>query len=149
MFKIILKVLCSLILMVGTLSASEIGIIDTAVIFQKAKFVQISKENFSEKEKEFNELLEKKTAKIEEAVSKGKSEEDIQEMIKERDEELNPKKEELMQYQMSFEQNFLLNVTGTAKRIAEEYGIDVVLDKNVVYYGGFDLTDLVLEKLNQ
>ena len=70
-------------------------------------------------------------------------------MVKKRDEELEPKKKELMQYEMSFQQNFLLNVTATAKKVAEEYGLDIVVDKQVVYYGGFDLTDLVLERLNK
>ena len=32
---------------------------------------------------------------------------------------------------------------------AAEYDIEVVLDKQVVYHGGFDLTNIVLERLNQ
>tara|TARA_Y100001970_G_scaffold288666_1_gene416644 strand:- start:804 stop:1241 length:438 start_codon:yes stop_codon:yes gene_type:complete len=129
--------------------ASEIGFIDTAVIFQKAKFVTVFKDNFSEKEKEFNEHLQKKSKKIEAAIAKGKPEDEIREMVRKRDEELEPKKQELMQYEMSFQQNFLLNVSSTAKKVAAEYDIDVVFDKQVVYHGGFDLTNIVLERLNQ
>ena len=149
MTKTMIQFLLALFIFSSGLIASEIGIIDTAQIFQKAQFVQVYKENFSEKEKEFNELIEKKSKKIEEAIAKGKSEEDIREMVQKRDEELAPKKDELIQYEMSFQQTFLLNITGTSKKVAEEYGIDVVLDKSAVYYGGFDLTDLVLEKLNK
>tara|TARA_B100000131_G_scaffold320181_1_gene367667 strand:+ start:368 stop:817 length:450 start_codon:yes stop_codon:yes gene_type:complete len=129
--------------------ASEVGFIDTAIIFQKAKFVTLFKDNFAEKEKDFNELLQKKSKKIESAIAKGKPEIEIREMVQKRDEELEPKKQELMQYEMSFQQNFLLNVTTTAKKVAAEYDIDVVLDKQVVYYGGFDLTNIVLERLNK
>tara|TARA_B100000427_G_scaffold92742_2_gene76550 strand:- start:16590 stop:17036 length:447 start_codon:yes stop_codon:yes gene_type:complete len=129
--------------------ASEVGFIDTAVIFQKAKFVTTFKENFSEKEKDFNEILEKKTKKIEKAIAKGTQEAEIREMVQKRDEELEPKKQELLQYEMSFQQNFLLNVSTMAKKVAAEYDIDVVLDKQVVYYGGFDLTNIVLERLNK
>ena len=113
------------------------------------KFVQKFKENFSEKEKEFNKLVEKKSKKIEEAIAKKKPEEDIREMVTKRDEELEPKKQELMQYEMSFRQTFLLNITSTSKKVAEELGIDIVIDKQIVYFGGFDLTDLVIERLNK
>ncbi len=106
-------------------------------------------ESFIEREKEFNELREKKIEKLEKAQSKGKSTEEITQMAQEIEAELEPKKTELMQLEMSFQQNFLLNVTSTAKKIAEEYGLDVVLDKNVVYHGGFDISDIVLDKLNQ
>ena len=70
-------------------------------------------------------------------------------MLQERDDELEPKRQELAQYEMGFRQSFLLNISTTAKKVAEEYGVDVVVDKQVLYYGGFDLTDLVLERLNK
>ena len=142
-------ILSVLLLLSSHSFASEIGFIDTDLIFQKAKFVQTFRENFTEKEKDFNELLQKKSKKIEEAIAKGKPEDEIRKLVKKRDEELEPKKKELMQYEMSFRQNFLLNVTTTAKKVAEEYKIDVVLDKQVIYHGGYDLTDLVLNKLNK
>ena len=142
-------ILSILILLSSSLTASEIGFIDTDLIFQKAKFVQTFRENFTEKEKDFNELLQKKSKKIEEAIAKGKPENEIRDLVKKRDEELEPKKKELMQYEISFRQNFLLNVTTTAKKVAEEYKIDVVLDKQVIYHGGYDLTDLVLNQLNK
>lgn len=128
--------------------ASEIGFIDTALIFQKASFVKTFRENYAEKEKDFAELVEKKSKKIEQAIAKKKPEKDIRDMIKKRDEELEPRKQELANYELSFQQTFLLNVTTTAKKVAKELDIDVVVDKQVLYYGGFDLTDLVLERLN-
>lgn len=148
--KILNSILLSIfILLSSSITASEIGFIDTDLIFQKAKFVQTFRENFTEKEKDFNELLQKKSKKIEEAIAKGKPENEIRDLVKKRDEELEPKKKELMQYEISFRQNFLLNVTTTAKKIAQEYKIDVVLDKQVIYHGGYDLTDLVLNQLNK
>lgn len=148
--KAIISLLVSFFVLLSAQTvASEIGYIDTDLIFQKAKFVQTFRENFTEKEKDFNELLQKKSKKIEEAIAKGKPEDEIRELVQKRDEELEPKKKELMQYEISFRQNFLLNVTSTAKKVAEEYKIDVVLDKQVIYFGGYDLTDLVLNQLNK
>ena len=34
------------------------------------------------------------------------------------------------------------------KNMAKEYGLEIVVDKRSVYYGGFDLTNFVIEKLN-
>tara|TARA_B100000427_G_scaffold93780_1_gene77395 strand:- start:2913 stop:3362 length:450 start_codon:yes stop_codon:yes gene_type:complete len=147
--KSLLSSLLLLFVITSANIASEIGFIDTAVIFQKAKFVTVFKDNFAEKEKDFNELIQKKSKKIEAAIAKGKPESEIREMVQKRDEELEPKKQELMQYELSFQQNFLLNVSTTAKKVAAEYDIEVVLDKQVVYHGGFDLTNIVLERLNQ
>ncbi len=138
-----------LLLLTSFTFGNEIGVIDTEVIFQKAQFVKTFKENFSEKEKEFNELVKKKSKKIEEAIEKGTKEEKIREMVQKRDNELEPLKKELMNYEISFRQTFLLNISGTAKKIAEEMGIDIVVDKQVIYYGGFDLTDLILARLNK
>ena len=131
------------------LQANEIGFIDTNKILQKASFVKSFQENFAEKEKDFNKLLKKKTEKIEAAIAKGKPEDKIREMVQKRDEELEPKKNELMEYEYTFQKNFMLNITVASKKVAEDYGVDVVLAKNAVFYGGFDLTDLVLERLNK
>ena len=78
-------ILSILILLSSTIAASEIGFIDTDLIFQKAKFVQTFRENFTEKEKDFNEILQKKSKKIEEAIAKGKPEDEIRELVKKRD----------------------------------------------------------------
>ena len=40
-------------------------------------------------------------------------------MVQNRDNELEPLKKELMNYEISFRQTFLLNISGTAKKIAE------------------------------
>ena len=97
----------------------------------------------------YDKFHSQKEKNIEEAIAKGKPEEEIRELVKKRDDELEPKKKELMQYEISFRQTFLLNVTTTAKKVAEEYKVDVVLDKQVIYHGGYDLTDLVLNQLNK
>ena len=34
------------------------------------------------------------------------------------------------------------------RKISKQYGIDVVLDKQALLVGGFDLTDFVIDELN-
>ena len=40
------------------------------------------------------------------------------------------------------------DIRNTSKEVAKEFGIDVVVDKQVLFYGGFNLTDYVIDKLN-
>ena len=36
----------------------------------------------------------------------------------------------------------------STKKVSKEYGIEIVLDKQAILSGGFDLTDFVIEDLN-
>ena len=139
---------CLFFLFSLSLQADEIGYIDMSLISQKSKQILQFQENYKEKEEDYYELVKKKNKPIEEAVAKGKSDEKIEEMKAKAEEELLPRQRELVELRVGFEKSFLLNIETTAKKIAEEYGIDVVVAKEVVFYGGFDITDLVLEKIN-
>lgn len=146
--KLILIHLFILLFSTATI-ASEIGYIDMQRIFTELKSINNFKENFLEKEKEFKELLEKKNAEIEEAIKDEKKEEKIKEMIAKRDEVLLPKQEELANLEQAFQINLKFEISSTSEKIAEEFGLDIVVDKTVLYYGGFDITTLVLDRLNQ
>ena len=148
MFK---KLLLLLILSLTPLHlfADEVGIVDMLYLFEKDKIVIKSRESFQEKAEDYKKLLEKHQQKIEEALEKKKSEKAITKLVKKRDEEMEPKKLELQQYEMSVEQNFKMRVEATTKKVANEYSIDVVVDRQAVLFGGFDLTNIVLDRLNQ
>ena len=148
MFK---KLLLLLILSLTPLHlfADEVGIVDMLYLFEKDKIVIKSRESFQEKAEDYKKLLEKHQQKIEEALEKKKSEKAITKLVKKRDEEMEPKKLELQQYEMSVEQNFKMRVEATTKKVANAYSIDVVVDRQAVLFGGFDLTNIVLDRLNQ
>ena len=133
----------------SSLFADNIGFVEIERVFRDAKIVKNFQDNIAQKEEKFNELLEKNNKKIEKAKEKGKSNEEIQEMITEMEEELQPLQQEVMQLQAGFQQQLLFEVTNAAKEAADEFAIDVVLEKQFVLYGGFDLTDQVIKKLNE
>jgi outer membrane protein len=128
--------------------ADNIGVIDMELIFTQSKLAQKFESNLKEKRDKYMELLEKEQKKIEKEKSKGTSEEEIRELIQEIEEKIRPKQEEIMQLEASLQQTLLFTVNLAARDIAKEYGIDVVVDKRSVYYGGFDLTDFVITKIN-
>lgn len=132
-----------------TISADQVGIVDMLYLFEKDKIVIKSRESFTEKAEDYKKALDKHQLKIEEAIEKKKSEKDINKLVERRDEEMEPKKVELQRFEMSVEQSFKYRVETTAKKVAEEYSIDVVVDKQAVLFGGFDLTNIILDRLNQ
>ena len=104
--------------------------------------------NIKEKREAYQETFEKKQAKLEKAKTKGKSDEEIQKLVKELEEDLRPRQQELAQLEAGFQQNFILNIQSASKDAAKEMGLDIVVDKRIILYGGFDLTDTIITKLN-
>ena len=133
----------------GSLFADTIGYVDMESIFANAKMVKHFQENMKEKQADYQEFFEKKQKKLEKAKEKGKSDKEMKELITELENEILPKRQELSQLEAGFQQNLLLSIKRTSKEIASELGVDVVVDNRVVFYGGLDMTDLVLDKLNQ
>jgi Skp family chaperone for outer membrane proteins len=127
--------------------ADTVGFINLGKVFENTPSALEFKSKFERKQKELQELFEKKTKKIDEEYKAGKPEATIKDMLKKRDEELEPKRQELMEMEMGFKQNFELLVKKNVKDIAAQYEIDMVVDQQVVYFGGFDLTDLLIERL--
>lgn len=140
------------------LFADNVGFIDLEKVFQKAKTVQAFEKNIKKKREDYEAEFKKnqeKLAKFQESKSKAKTEKEkakvdkeAEEFIKKVEEELKPKQAEIAQLEAGFQQTLLFSITSTAEKVAKSYGIDVVLDKRAVFYGGFDLTDYVIEKIN-
>ena len=71
------------------------------------------------------------------------------ELIEELEQELKPQEQELMQLHSQLMSQLRQKILMAVRLSAKEYGIDVVVDKQAVYHGGFDLTDFVIERLNK
>jgi outer membrane protein len=148
-FKILFVILGLALINSSSLFADNIGYVEMDRLFKDSKIVKNYEDNIASKQEKYQELVEKNTAKIEKAKEKEKSQEEIQELITEIEEEMQPFQQEIMQIQAGFQQQLLFEINRAAKEAAEEYAIDVVLDKQFILYGGFNLTDKVLEKLNK
>ncbi len=146
--KTLLTILCAIILSTGTNFADSIGIVDMEKIFIESKMVKNFEKNINQKREDYKETFEKKQEKLEKAREKGKSEEDIQELITSIEEELRPMQEDIAKLEGGFQQTLLFTIQETAKNVAKEYGIDVVMDKRAIFHGGFDLTNFIIQKLN-
>ena len=114
--------------------------------YEEAKTMQ---KDLQTKRDDYQKEFEEKQKEVEKAKKSKKEEKEIKELIAKMEEELRPKQEAIMRHEFEVQKTLLAKILDTANAVAKEYGIDVVLDKRVVYAGGFDLTDFVLEKIGK
>lgn len=130
-------------------NADNIGYLDSQLAMTKYKKFISEQKKWEKKRDKLKKEIEKKQKKLEEAEDKNRSEEDLIKMKEQFDKELNPKIEQLQQEQRQQITLLRNNIMESAKEVAKSYGIDVILEKQVVLNGGFDLTNLVIDKLNK
>ena len=138
------------LLMSFSVSASEIiGKVDMQILFKDLKQIAKFKSNIEEKQADYQKLLEKKEQEMAEAREKNKSPEQLQALMTKAEEELLPKQQEMMELQMAFEKNLKFEIDSMSKKIAEEYGLELVVNKEVIFFGGMDITSILIERINE
>lgn len=138
----------SILYFTGPVSAENIGFVDLQKVFVNYKETEKAREGFEVKQKELREELEEKQKTLEKAQKDNKKPEEIQKLVAEIQEELQPKQEELMKLNNQLMTSIRSDIISSTKKVAKEYGVDIVLDKQAILSGGFDLTDFVIEDLN-
>ena len=132
----------------GPIAAENIGYVDLQKVFINYKETEKARAGFEKKQKELREELEEKQKTLEQAQKDNKKPEEIQKLVAEIQEELQPKQEELMKLNNQLMTSIRADIVSATKKVAKEYGVDIVLDKQALLSGGFDLTDFVIEDLN-
>jgi outer membrane protein len=135
-------------LFTGKVSAETIGFVDLQKVFVNYKETQTARQGFEKKQEELKKELEKKQALLEKAQKDKKKPEEIQKLVEEIQEELQPKQEALIQLNNQLMGNIRADIIKATEKVAKDYGVDIVLDKQALLTGGFDLTDFVIDKLN-
>ena len=128
--------------------AENFGIVDLQRVFINYNETEKARKDFEGKQKELREEIEKKQKKVEKAQEDNKKPEDIQKLITEIQEELQPKQEELVRLNNELMAKIRADIIRSTKKVAKDYGIDIVVDKQAILTGGFDLTEFVIEDLN-
>lgn len=147
MMKLIIIIL-GVVMTTGFTHAEAIGFVDMQKVFVNYKETDQHRKDFEKKQEALTKELEEKKKLVEKAQKDNAKPEEIQKLVMEIQEELQPKQEELMQLNGQIMAKIRLDIIKSTKKVAKEYGIDLVLDQQAVLSGGFDLTDFVLEDLN-
>ncbi|HKL75661.1 MAG TPA: OmpH family outer membrane protein [Halanaerobiales bacterium] len=95
----------------------------------------------AEAEKELNKAAQMMQSELEEKVTELNQEEQ-QELLSEYQSELSQKEQKLIQ-------NVLAEIENAIKKVAEQKKVKLVLDKRNVIYGGYDMTEDVINYIEE
>jgi outer membrane protein len=136
---------------IGSLAqaASSTGFIDVQKVFKGYKETVKAQDQLAKEEEAFKKEFDESQKKLESAEKSGKKTEELDQMKKDLETKLSPKRESLLKLNEQLTGKLQLDILEAVKKVAKKVGIDLVLDKQVVITGGIDLTDMVLNELNQ
>ncbi len=132
-FVLLILVLTVVFLVSSPLLAAEIGYVDFEFLF-------IAHPEYSLKTQEYQAIIEQYIQEYEEAAEEITDQDELNELITYYDAKIVEKDEELSSFIIDSLKEFV-------KKVAKENNISLVLTKNMVIYGGIDLTKLVLEEM--
>lgn len=123
--------------------------VDTKRLFEQYKEAQMSQSEFKRKAEAYQKEFLEKNKLLQDAQKNGKSKADLEKMTKKFETELKPKKEAVEALDKELSGRLKKKIETTIQDVAKAKGYAVVVDKQVVLYGGDDITDDVLKKLNK
>lgn len=148
MKKISIFLLMMMVVLSAHTYAETIGVVDLQKVFVSYDETDKARKDFEKKQAELRKELDKKQKQLEKAQKDNKKPEEIEALIKDIQEELQPKQEELIQLNNELMASIRTDILKATKKVAKNYGVDIVFDKQAVLHGGFELTDFVIDELN-
>ena len=142
--KKLLAILCLLFLSAPSFAAG-VGYINYEKVAAEYQFAKASMREIETKGREIENYLKAKEAefnKLETPLQKQKFQETVQAELKTKEQAFND-------FRMRREEQVYQRIHGVAEKIRLEKGLDILLDARGVFSGGLDITDDLIQKLNQ
>ena len=149
MKKLLISIIVSLAVFGMAPVHAEVGLINMQAIFERYTEAAKMEEVFQEKRQKYEEKLEKHNEKMTEAREKKSSEKKMKDLADAMQKEMEPLQQELLQFRNESIYSIRQKILAMTQRVAKEQGLDVVMDQQAVVYGGYDLTEFVLDRLNK
>lgn len=128
--------------------AYSVGFVDTALIRREAKSFKSAYSDLQREQAQFQKEFSQRQAKLEEA-RKTKKPGEVEKMQAQYTKELEGMRQHAARLEASLTEKTTAKALVSIRKIAAQKKLDVVLDKNAVYYGGLDITKDVLRSLNK
>ena len=135
----------SLLLITSPCFAGGIGYINYQKVVDNYTFAQTSMREIENKENEVRQYLKTKEnefSKLETPIQKKKFQETV-------NAELQAKEKAFNEFRDKREEQVYSRIHAVAEKIRLEKGLDALLDQRGVFSGGIDITDILIQKLNQ
>lgn len=130
-------------------AAGSIGCIDVQKVFKEYKETSKAQDQVSKQEEEFKKDFDDSQKQLSDAEKKNMKKDDLEKLRKDLEDKLAPKRQALVALNEQLTAQLQGEILNATKDVAKNVGIDIVFDKQVVITGGVDLTEMVINKLNQ
>jgi len=130
-------------------AATSIGYIEVQKVFKEYKETAKAQEQVAKEEESFKKDFEDSQKKLADAEKKNMKKEELEKLRKDLEDKLLPKRQSLIALNEKLTSTLQAQILAATKDVAKKVGIDVVFDKQVVITGGVDLTEMVINKLNE
>jgi len=144
--KVIIIMMIVLGLFFTNIFAAGVGCLDIQKVFFSYDEAQKMQKDFAKKEKKYKEKVEQKQ---EELLSVQNDREKYKKLKRKIEDELEKEKEELLDLNQKLTQELKDEILKAVEKVAKDYALDTIVDKQVMLYGGIDVTDWVIETLNK
>lgn len=128
-------------------AAPTVGYVDTATVFNSYAEAKKAQDQFRKKAEDYQEELAKRQRAIEAARKAGKSDAEIQKMMQDAEKDLMPQKKAVEELDRKLSTQIKSKIEAAIAASAKAKGITTVVDKQVILYGGTDLTSDVVKRL--
>jgi len=125
--------------------ADDIGFVDMRRIMTEYNEAKAIQSEIEDRIKKLEKEYQKKLTKIE----KEKNEEKKQKLKETTRDEFMQDQQKLQAYGEQETAKLIGQIMEVAQSVAKEVGVDVIVEKQVIYFGGMPMTNLVLAKLNK
>ena len=142
--KKLFAILCLLILF-SQCYAGGVGYINYEKVASEYQFAKASMREIETKGREIENYLKAKEVefnKLETPLQKQKFQETVQAELKTKEQAFND-------FRIRREEQVYQRIHGVAEKVRLEKGLDILLDARGVFSGGVDITDDLIQKLNQ
>lgn len=152
------KIFCSLLVVLFAMfvlggtsahAATNIGFIEVQKVFKEFKETAAAQDQVSKQEADFKTDFEASQKQLADAEKNKMKKADLDKLKKDLEDKLMPKRQALVALNEKLTSDLQAKILDATKSVAKEIGIDVVFDKQVVITGGTDMTELVINKLNE
>ena len=128
-------------------AAPSLGFVDTAQVFNSYGEAKRAQDQFRQKAEDYQQALAKRQKQIEDARKAGKSDAEIQAMMKDAEHDLMPQKKAVEELDRKLSTQIKVKIEKAIAAAAKAKGVSAVVDKQVILYGGTDLTSDVVKRL--
>jgi len=130
-------------------AATNIGYIDVQKVFKGYEQTSKAQEQVAKEEEAFKKDFDASQKQLADAEKNKMKKDELEKLRKDLEDKLLPKRQSLVALNEKLTTTLQADILAATKDVAKKVGIDVVFDKQVVINGGVDLTEMVINKLNE